>query len=88
MDVHLGSSRAVSRQHAVLRFLPHSRHFELSCLGKHALRVNGVALPPGAPRVLSHNDQLELGGVRLRFARRGEGPAAADDDALSDMAPS
>lgn len=52
VDVVLSGGLCVSRKHAMIRFSPELQAFELTCLGKNGLLVNGVYVGKGSTPVI------------------------------------
>ncbi|RKP10876.1 fork head domain-containing protein, partial [Thamnocephalis sphaerospora] len=67
VDVHLGTAKAISRQHARIYYhLPHQR-FEMAIEGKNGAFVNERFLPRNTTVVLEHGTKVQIADVTFRF---------------------
>eukprot|EP01137_Pigoraptor_chileana_P002260 Opistho-2@40847 len=68
VDVDLGNSKQLSRRHARIEYNFTTRHFELKCLGKNGVVVDGVTVTPSAPPIpLSSRTVMHIGDVCVYF---------------------
>lgn len=70
--LELGDGKSISRQHAELKWDPSSRRWQLICLGKNGLALNGKQHTPDTcstekPVGLAHKDRIEIGEVDFFF---------------------
>lgn len=66
VDIDLGPSKVVSRQHALLKYNLDSRCWELHVLGRNGARVDAVTHKQGAVP-LNSGSILDIGGVQMMF---------------------
>ena len=67
--------KSVSRHHARIEYVPDDTdgdYFTIESLGRHSIKVNGMASKPNTPIQLYSGSSIDIGGVTLEFVRAGD----------------
>ncbi|CAG8654905.1 hypothetical protein RhiirA5_353896 [Rhizophagus irregularis] len=67
VDIHLGSTKAISRQHARLYYNFQEQHFELMIFGKNGAYINEVFCEKGVTVPLENRTKIQIGEVVFSF---------------------
>ncbi|KAJ3109661.1 DNA helicase mcm9 [Phlyctochytrium planicorne] len=68
VDIDLGISKSISRQHARIQFNFFSELFELVVLGKNGVVINNRYVPINSPPIpLTHNTHIKIGEHEMTF---------------------
>jgi hypothetical protein len=51
VDVHLGSSKMISRRHVQIEYNYEKKQWELCCLGKNPVIIDRKVFEPGSPKI-------------------------------------
>eukprot|EP00299_Pterocystis_sp_00344_P012072 c5745_g1_i1.p1 GENE.c5745_g1_i1~~c5745_g1_i1.p1 ORF type:complete len:170 (+),score=40.42 c5745_g1_i1:1-510(+) len=66
--VHLGDSKSISRKHASIDWNKEKKLFEIQCLGKNGMTVDGTqVLPKDGPVSLQNKTKILIGDVTFYF---------------------
>ena len=71
--ISLGEGKNISRKHVDLRWNSASKQWEIQCLGKNGMKLDGLQLSDGSGwNVITHKSKMEIGGL-LFFVVMPEG---------------
>ena len=73
--IQIGTSKSISREHAVIDWNPDNGSFEIKCLGKNGITVNQMLYKPdNIPAPLKQHSAIKIGDSRFYFLLPKERP--------------